>query len=114
MNLTNCSEAQIQVKKILCDFVPSVIEITDLKRGNIVLRFSDFEFLNLPNPSKAPRLLNDFDNSIHLLRIREALQDEDFDLSSFPPVLNIPKSVFAALPFRRWNPQHYRKEPSVF
>ena len=32
LNLTDCSESQIQVKKNLCGFVLSRIEITDLKR----------------------------------------------------------------------------------
>lgn len=88
LNLTNCSEALIQVKKNLCRFVPSTIEILNLKRGNIFLHFGDFEFL--PNHSKAPNLQDDFSNFIDQLRIREVLHDEGFDLSSFPPVLNVP------------------------
>ena len=30
LNLTNCSEARILVKKNICGFVPSTIEISDL------------------------------------------------------------------------------------
>ena len=87
MNLTNCSAARIQVKKNLCGFVPSTIEITDLKRGNIYLHFGDFEFLNPPRTSKVPFLLDD---SIDHLRIRDVLLDENFDLSFFPSVVNVP------------------------
>ena len=74
-----------------------MIEIADLKRGNIYLHFGDFEFLNPPRPF----LLDDFKNSIDHLRIRDVLLDEKFDLSSFPSVVNVPKSVFAALPRSR-------------
>ncbi|TYJ98837.1 putative 3,4-dihydroxy-2-butanone kinase isoform X5 [Cucumis melo var. makuwa] len=56
LNLTNVSEARIQVKKNLCGFVPSTIEITDLKCRNIYLHFGDFEFLNPTGPSKVPSL----------------------------------------------------------
>ena len=34
LNLTNCSEARIKVKKNVCGFMPSTIEIKELKRGN--------------------------------------------------------------------------------
>ena len=60
--------------------------------------FGGFEFLNPPRPSKVPLLLDDFKNSIDRLRIGDVLLDEDFDLSSFPLVLNVLKSVFVALP----------------
>ena len=46
--LTNCSEGRIQLKQNLCSFVPSTIEITDFKRGNIFLH-GDFEFFNINN-----------------------------------------------------------------
>lgn len=36
-------------------------------------------------------MVNDFKNSIDLLRTRDALQEEDIDLSTFPPVLNVLK-----------------------
>ena len=75
-----------------------MIEITDLKRGNIYLQFGDFEFLNPPRPFKIPILLDDFKNSIDRLRIRDVLLDEGFVLSSSPSVLNVPKLFFAALP----------------
>ena len=78
-----------------------LIRITDLKRVNIYLHFSDFEFLNPPRPSKVPFLLDDFKNTIDHLRIRDFLLEENFDLSSFPSVVNVPKSVFAALPKSR-------------
>ncbi|KAA0036017.1 hypothetical protein E6C27_scaffold112G00020 [Cucumis melo var. makuwa] len=60
LNLTNISEAQIQVKKKLCGFVPSTIEITNLKRENIYLHFRDFEFLNPTDidPSSFPSARN--------------------------------------------------------
>ncbi|KAA0062494.1 uncharacterized protein E5676_scaffold325G00720 [Cucumis melo var. makuwa] len=101
LNLTNCSDARIQVDKNLCGFVLSTFEITDLKRGNIYLHFGDFEFLNPPRPSKVLILLDDFKNSIDRLKIRDVLLDEDLDVSSFPSVLNASKSVFAALPRSR-------------
>ena len=100
LNLINVSEAQIQVKKNLCGFVPSTIEITDLKRGNIHLHFGDFEFLNPHNPLKAPNLRDNFNNSLDCFRIREVMIDEDLD-PSFPLVQKIPKSVFTSLPRSR-------------
>ena len=38
-----------------------------------------------------------YKSSIDQLRVREVWYDEGFDLSSFPPVLNVSKSVFAVL-----------------
>ena len=101
LNLTNCSETRILVKKNICGFVPSTIEISDHKRGSISLRYGDIEFLSPPNSSLAPNLQGNFSNSIDRLRIREVLNDEGFDLSSFPPVINVPKSVFVVLPRAR-------------
>ena len=60
LNLINVSEARIQVKKNLCGFVLSIIEINGLKRGNIYFHFGDFEFLNPHIPLKAPNLRDDF------------------------------------------------------
>ncbi|TYK05420.1 Ty3/gypsy retrotransposon protein [Cucumis melo var. makuwa] len=48
LNLTNYNEARIQVKQNLCGFVPSTIQITDPKRGNIFLNFGYFECLKPP------------------------------------------------------------------
>ena len=48
INFTNCNEAHIKVKKNQCGFVPSTIEISNQKRGNIFLHFGDFEFLSPP------------------------------------------------------------------
>ena len=79
----------------------STIRITDLKRGNIYVHFGDFEFLNPSKPFKVPFLLDDFKNSIDHLRVRDVLFDENFDLSSIPSVVNVPKSVFAAIPRNR-------------
>ena len=101
LNLTNCSKAQILVKKNICGFVSSTIEISDHKRGSIFLRYGDFEFLNPPNTSIAPSLQGNFSNSIDRLHIREVLNDEGLDISSFPLVINVPKSVFAVLPNAR-------------
>ena len=101
MNLINVSEARIQVKKNLCGFVPSTIEITDLKRGHIYLHFGDFEFLNPHISLKAPNLRDDFNNSLDCFRIREVMIDEDFDPSFFPLVQKILRSVFASLPRSR-------------
>ena len=81
--------------------MPSTIEITDLKWENNYLHFGDFEFLNPPRPSKVPFLLDDFKNSSDHLRIRDVLLHENFELSSFPSVVNVPKSVFADLPRSR-------------
>ena len=53
LNLINVSEVRIQVKKNSCGFVPSTIEVTDLKRGNIYLHFGDYEFLNHNIPLRA-------------------------------------------------------------
>lgn len=47
LNLINYTEARIKVKKNLCGFMPSTIEIKDLKRGNTFLNFDDIEQLNL-------------------------------------------------------------------
>ena len=98
LNLTNVSEARIQVKKNLCGFVPPTIEITDLKRENIYLHFGDFEFQNPTRPFKVPSLWDDFKNSIDCLRVRDVLLDGDIDPSSCPSVLKVPKSVFTVLP----------------
>ncbi|XP_031738083.1 uncharacterized protein LOC116402658 [Cucumis sativus] len=101
LNLTNCSEARIQVKRNLCGFVLSTNEISDHKRGNIFLHFGEFEFLSPPISRKSPSVHDVYKNSLDRLRIREALFDEGCDLSSFPPILSVPKSVFATLPRSR-------------
>ena len=114
LNLTNYSQIRIQVKQNLCGSVPSTIEITDLKRGNIFLNFGDFKCLNPPVPTVGTIMVNDFRNSIDFLRIREALQNEGSDLPFFPSVLNLPKSTFAHLHIAR-NPfaiLEHLQEPS--
>ena len=87
LNLINYSEARLLVTKIICGFVPSTVEISDHKRGSIFLYYGDIEFLSRPNSSLAPSLQGNFSNSIDRLRIREVLNDEGFDLSSFPQSL---------------------------
>ena len=57
-----------------------------------------FEFLSPPISRKSPSVQDVFRNSIDRVRVREALLDEGCDLSSFPPVLNVPRLVFATLP----------------
>ena len=84
VNLTNCSEARIKVKKNVCGFMPSTIYIKDFKRGNIFLNFSDIEQLNPPSKISKPLVIKGFENSTDLLRIRTTLQDEAVDFSSFP------------------------------
>ncbi|KAA0051433.1 hypothetical protein E5676_scaffold333G001030 [Cucumis melo var. makuwa] len=113
LNLTNITEAWIQVKKNLCGFVPPTIEITDLKRKNIYLHFGDFEFLNPTGPSKVPSLWDDFNNSIDCLRVRDVLLDEDIDPSSFPSIPKVPKSVFAVLPRGRNPYEILKKFPAI-
>ena len=101
LNLISVSEVRIQVKKNLCGFVQSTIEITNLKRGNIYLHFGDFEFLNPTSPLKAPTFQDDLKNSLYCLRVREVMLDEDIDSSFFPSVQKILKSVFPTLPRSR-------------
>uniref|UniRef100_A0A9I9EFP3 Uncharacterized protein n=1 Tax=Cucumis melo TaxID=3656 RepID=A0A9I9EFP3_CUCME len=101
LNLTNYNEARIQVKQNLCGFVPSTIQITDPKKGNIFLNFGDFECLKPPFLTVGTIMVSDFKNSIDLLRIREALQDEGSNLSFLPSILNVPKSTFAHLHIAR-------------
>lgn len=74
----------IQVKQNLCGFMSSTIEITDFKRGNILLNFGDFESLNPPSSIRDTLMVRDFKNPNDQLRIREALQDEEVDVSFFP------------------------------
>ena len=57
-----------------------------------------FEFLSPPISRKSPSVQDVFRNSIDRVRVREALLDEGCDLSSFPPVLNVPRLVFATFP----------------
>ena len=112
LKFTNCSEAHIQVKKNMCGFVPSTIKILDLKRGNIFLHYGDFEFFSPPFSRKSLSVQDVYKNSINRLRIREALLDEGWDLSSFPLVLNVPRSVFATLPSRNpFQPLHIFQPP---
>ena len=98
LNFINYSETHIKVKKNLCGFVPSTIKISYQKRGNMFLYFGEFEFLSPHFPKKSPSVQDVYSNSIDRLRVREALLDEGCDLSSWPPVLNVPSSVFATLP----------------
>lgn len=48
INLLNCREARIKVKRNLCGYIPSTIEIKNPRRGNIFLHFGDKEQMNPP------------------------------------------------------------------
>lgn len=54
LNLLNCSEAKIRVKRNLCGFMLSTIYIIDINRGNIFLNFGDIEIMDPPNIRKGP------------------------------------------------------------
>ncbi|TYJ99818.1 kinesin heavy chain-like [Cucumis melo var. makuwa] len=97
-------EARIQVKQNCCGFVPSTIEITNVKRGNIFSNFGDFGFCTLLCQLVVllcSLMVKHFTNPTDLLRIRKVLQDEDLYLSTFPPVLKVSKSTFPVLPIAR-------------
>ena len=49
LNLINYSEAWIQVKHNLCDFMPTTIEITNFNRGNTFLNFCNIEPMDSPS-----------------------------------------------------------------
>lgn len=49
LNLLNCSEAKIKVKKNLCGFMQATIEIKNEIRGNIFLNFGDIESVEAPS-----------------------------------------------------------------
>lgn len=46
LNLTNCSEARIQVKRNLCGFMPTTIKTIDFNRGDIFFNFGDIELMD--------------------------------------------------------------------
>lgn len=52
LNLQNCSKALIRVKRNLCGFIPSTIEIIDVNRGKIFLNFGDIEIMDPRNITK--------------------------------------------------------------
>ena len=88
LNQTNWSELRIQVKQNLCGFIPAIIVITDFNRGNIFLNFGDIESLDSPSILKGG-LVKDFKNPVDQQRVRQALEDEDVDVSFFPPELSL-------------------------
>ena len=45
LNVVNVVEAKIQVQKHVCCFIPSTIDISDEKKGNIFLNFGYIECL---------------------------------------------------------------------
>lgn len=61
LNLINCTEAIIQVRRNLCGFMPSTIEIEDSAQGNFLLHLGDIEV------SKPPGLFlkKDGNNTFH-------------------------------------------------
>lgn len=71
LNLLNCSVAKIQVKKNLCGFMPSTIEIIDVNRTNIFLNFGDIEALEAPKISNGELLIKNFYNLFDLVRLRK-------------------------------------------
>ena len=60
LNHTNVAEAIIQVKRNLCGFIPSMIEIADEKCGTFFLNYGDIEVLCPPPKVKGDLLLNGF------------------------------------------------------
>lgn len=60
LNLLNVAEAKIQVKRNLCGFMPSTIEITDQNRGTKILNYGDIEVLDPPIKVKDALFVNDF------------------------------------------------------
>uniref|UniRef100_A0A9I9D7V6 Uncharacterized protein n=1 Tax=Cucumis melo TaxID=3656 RepID=A0A9I9D7V6_CUCME len=57
LNHTNVAEAIIQVKRNLCGFIPSMIEIADEKCGTFFLNYGDIEVL-CPPPKVKGELSN--------------------------------------------------------
>lgn len=66
LNLLNVFEAKIQVKKNLCGFIPSTIEISDKKRGSTFLNFGDIESIEPPGKVKDELCVKDFSNPFDL------------------------------------------------
>ena len=85
LNLLNCSEAKIQVKKNLCGFMPSTIEIKDGKQGNIFLNFGDIEIIDPLSKVKGALFTRDFTNHIDVVRLNQVMKDEGIN-SSFKSI----------------------------
>lgn len=75
-NLLNYSEAKIPIKRNLCRFMPSTIEIIDVNRRNIFLNFGDIEVMDPPNITKGPLCISDFTNPQDLVRLNQVMKDE--------------------------------------
>ncbi|MDV3146776.1 MAG: hypothetical protein Q8754_03055, partial [Sweet potato little leaf phytoplasma] len=96
LNLLDCSEARIEVKRNFCGFIPAEIVVTDKIHGNFALRFGDISSLDPSCFIPMDLSLSDFDNEIDLKRVSQVLMDEGFsssqeDLNSFnDQVLNFP------------------------
>lgn len=97
LNLLNCSEARIRVKRNLCGLMPATIEIVDDKRGNIFLNFGDIESIEESNLNKGALLLSNFSNSIDLLRLNQVAQDEGIEVE-------VPVQNWAFLKQNKLNP----------
>lgn len=75
-NLLNYSEAKIPIKRNLCRFMPSTIQIINVNRRNIFLNFGDIEVVNPPNITKGPLCISDFTNPLDLVRLNQVMKDE--------------------------------------